>query len=217
MTAFSTIDYPGHLATVLYVTGCNYSCWYCHNRSILDAEPAFTEEEALRHLKERAGFLTGVVVSGGEPTLQKDLLDFLREVKALGYDVKLDTNGSNPSVVAEAVRSHLVNYIAVDLKTVPEDYESIGARAGGRVLQTVATLRKLGANFEVRTTMIPEITEEKLKKMAVAVGAVPSYVLQQYREAQEDGNWLASPTPGELAAYGDAIRDVQPNVKIRAH
>ena len=166
----ATIDFPHRLAAVVFTAGCNYDCGFCHNRGLLTATDFEDNGEVMRFLEKRAGLLDGVVISGGEPTLQKDLLGFARAVKELGYDVKLDTNGSNPGVVDGLLSGGLVDYVAMDYKAPLARYPEIcGAQADG-FLETLGLLRASDAEWELRTTMIPQIGRDELRGMAEAVG-----------------------------------------------
>ena len=124
----SLIDYPGKVSSVIFCVGCNFDCPYCHNPELVtgcSACPAdLSDEKIFDFLRQRVGFLDGVVISGGEPTLQKDLVDICTRVKALGYPVKMDTNGSRPKVLQRLIEEDLVDYIAMDLKTGPLQYKS---------------------------------------------------------------------------------------------
>lgn len=122
---FSLCDYPGKMAAVVFTQGCNFRCPFCHNGSLLSAgNPGqeIAEKEILSFLRERAGMLEGVVISGGEPTLQPDLADFCRAVREMGFLVKLDTNGSRPKILKRLLADKLLDFIAMDIKATPERY-----------------------------------------------------------------------------------------------
>jgi pyruvate formate lyase activating enzyme len=124
----SLIDYPEKIAAVVFTQGCNFRCGYCHNPELIDgglASPPYSSDKILDFLKTRIGKLDGVVITGGEPTLQKDLVDFIQKIKNLGFLVKLDTNGTHPEVVEELLERNLVDYIAMDIKAPFEKYEEI--------------------------------------------------------------------------------------------
>jgi len=179
----SLIDYPGLVSCVLFVPGCNYNCFFCHNRSLIDGthilmSPRYVED----FLRKRANLLDGVVVSGGEPTLQNDLIPFMGTLKSLGYRVKLDTNGSRPEVVEEILRLGLCNYFAVDYKAPAEQYPKVCGKGSdaGQVIRTIQLLAESSVPFEVRTTVIPQLDAEDLMKMTMEIPAVPRYVLNRY-------------------------------------
>jgi pyruvate formate lyase activating enzyme len=184
----STVDYPGLLCATVFTAGCNYDCFYCHNRAIIGGEAELLEEEPLRaFLKKRAGLLDAVTVSGGEPTLQKDLPEFLRFLRQLGYKIKLDTNGSNPALVGQLLAEGLLDYCALDYKAPWDRYSEIcgaGARAE-TVRQTAETLRSSGIAYEMRTTLFPQLTEEDLRTMAAEIHPLPRYALNPYRVPEQ--------------------------------
>jgi len=163
---FTLIDYPGRVAAVVFTQGCNFRCRYCHNPELvyphLLQEP-MPQEEVLSFLRHRQGTLEGVVVTGGEPTLQPDLLDFLTQVKSLGYFVKLDTNGARPDVLQEAIEKKLVDYIAMDLKAPLEKYALItGVSCDIATLQrSMQLIKDSGLAYEFRTTYDKEVLTDK--------------------------------------------------------
>ena len=169
MEKSSFVDYPGLVACALFVPGCNYNCFYCHNRSLIDGTHEIIPLGYVNDfLNKRAGMLDGVVITGGEPTMQPDLANFIENVKALGYKIKLDTNGSCPRVVAELLSAGLCDYYAVDYKAPSTRYKEIcgpGADAE-KVLETLQILIDSSALFEVRTTVIPQLCESDLIRMA---------------------------------------------------
>jgi pyruvate formate lyase activating enzyme len=163
----SLIDYPGKVATVVFVAGCNFRCPYCHNRDlVLNSEnlPAIPEAEILAYLKKREGLLDGVVITGGEPTLQKDLFGFVGKLKDLGFLVKLDTNGANTSALRSAEVFDLVDYVALDIKG-PLD-RRYGNSTGVQkfditsILQSMVKIAQSGVDYELRTTVVPELHSE---------------------------------------------------------
>lgn len=219
----SLIDYPGLISCVLFVPGCNYNCFYCHNRSLIDGSHILlTPQSVTDFLQKRAGLLDGVVISGGEPTLQGGLIPFLKRVKDLGYRIKVDTNGSRPDIVAALLESGLCDYVAVDYKVPAEWYPTIcgqGADAG-QVLKTIQLLSESSLPFEVRTTVIPQLGREELARMAKEIPESPRYVLNRYRVpdryllADEAKILERACSPEELQALADWITPWQPNVII---
>ena len=223
MVKSSFLDYPGLVACVLFVPGCNYNCFYCHNRSLIDGTheiilPGYVDD----FLKKRTGMLDGMVISGGEPTLQPDLIPFLESVKALGYKLKLDTNGSMPKVIKELVKSGLCDYYAVDYKTPSERYQEIcGPLAdAGKVLETIRMLLASSAQFEVRTTVIPQLTDKDLLSMAHELPPLPRYVYNRYRLPQKylpcHERLVHQPpcTQAQMEAFAGLIRPIQPHVTV---
>lgn len=186
------IDYPDHLATIVFTPGCALRCPYCHNPELISAVPGsrsefFTvnhENEFFDFLKTRQGLLEGVVITGGEPTLHPDLLDFIRRVKDLGFLVKLDTNGVFPDTVANILKTGLVDYWAMDIKHSPEKYPL----ASGipipieRFQQSVKLLMSSGVPYEFRTTVVPSIHEpEDFLAIGEWIAGAENYYLQTFR------------------------------------
>ena len=161
----SMIDFPGHISAVVFAPRCNYACPYCHNPSLLALKPSdgISAEEVLSFLSRRVGLLEGVTVTGGEPTLSRDLPDFLRRVKGMGFRIKLDTNGSNPDMVEELLEEKLLDYIAMDLKTLPERYpELVGAPINiePRLKESISLAMGSGVPYEFRTTCVRSFLSE---------------------------------------------------------
>lgn len=184
----SVVDFPGQLAAVLFSPGCNLDCYYCHNRAIIGKvtpEQLHSEAEIIAFLQKRQGLLDGVVFSGGEPTLQPDLADMMRRVKALGFSVKLDTNGTNPVVLRTLIAQELVDYVAMDLKAPLQKYAGICGEKSNTFLEnireSIAVLMTGKVPYEFRTTLVPELTEEDVLEMAAEIRGARLYVLQQYR------------------------------------
>jgi pyruvate formate lyase activating enzyme len=183
----SLIDYPGKISIVLFVAGCNFDCYYCHNRILIDDfNPPIDNHDLFSLLERRVGLIDAVVVTGGEPTLQPELEGFLRQVKAMGYLTKLDTNGSNPEMVEMFLEHGIVDYFAVDYKAPKSRYAEIcGSHANPELtLQTIRYLTQKQAHFEVRTTVIPDLSLADLFTMAKELPLVPRYVLNPYRKPE---------------------------------
>lgn len=154
---FSTVDYPGHAVASVFTIGCNMRCGYCHNPELVLPEQyadTIPEDEILQFLETRKGLLDGVAISGGEPTMQEDLPQFIGRIKVMGFQVKLDTNGTNPSMLRRLVKHSLVDFIAMDIKGPLDKYQQIAARPVNiddiqesiRIIQTVP--------HEFRTTIV---------------------------------------------------------------
>jgi pyruvate formate lyase activating enzyme len=183
-TRNSFVDYPGRIASVVFFAGCNYDCFFCHNRAIIGAgAPGVEVKPVWEFLEKRQGLLDGVVVTGGEPTLQDELNDFLARVKSLGYLVKLDTNGSRPDAVRALLQAGLVDYVALDIKAPWVLYrEYCGANADFlKVLDTLAILRGSGVDYECRTTYLPQLSAQDIELLAKSIAPVKRYALQAYR------------------------------------
>lgn len=183
---FSLIDYPGKMAAVIFTQGCNFRCPYCHNSELVDPESfrdPIAENEVLDFLEKRIGQIEGLVITGGEPTLQKDLIDFLKKVKHIGYPVKLDTNGSNPDVLREILRLNLVDYIAMDIKAPLEKYSQLTSLAdcAQRVQKSIDIILGLQVAHEFRTTLAaPVVLAEDIPKMVSLIEGTKKYRLQRF-------------------------------------
>lgn len=184
------LDFPGHTACTVFTGGCNMRCPFCHNSPLVLAptenEP-FTEEEILSYLKKRSGILDGVAVTGGEPLLQKDIADFLEKVKAQGFLVKLDTNGSFPEKLNELIEKKLVDYIAMDIKNRPEKYAlTVGVKNFdiAPVEKSIEIIKTGGVDYEFRTTAVKEFhTAEDIAAAAKWISGAKRYFIQSFRDS----------------------------------
>lgn len=224
LTKTSTLDYPGKIAAVLFAPHCNYDCFYCHNRALLEKEaPLMDPGEVADFLEKRRGLIDAVVLTGGEATLQGGLADFAKTLQQKGYLVKLDTNGSNPNVVETLLAKKLLDYVALDYKAPWDRYREIcGEGADPEAVQeTLALLVGSGLDFELRTTVIPQLSEKDLIRMAKAVPKVPRFLLQQYKEPSyykpEDQFRVKQKPYGllTLIEMSGKIFDYQPGVAVR--
>ena len=156
------LDFPGKVACTVFLNRCNYRCPYCHNSELLDGKmnPLMSQEEFLAFLKKRMGLLDGVCISGGEPTLSADLKELMREIKAMGFALKLDTNGSRPEILKELVAEGLVDYVAMDIKNCPARYaETCGLKTVDlkAIEESIRFLTVGAVDFEFRTTVVQEL------------------------------------------------------------
>ena len=179
----STIDFPGVLSCIIFTRGCNLDCFYCHNRELLSLKGEQVQEtEVMEFLQKRRGLLDGIVISGGEPTLQKDLAEFIAKIKLLGFSVKLDTNGQNTTAVAELCASRMLDYVAVDLKALPEEYSGICGVAGyASAVNTIMQLKESRVSFEVRTTLYPGFSTEMLENLLAGLPTMPRWRLNYFK------------------------------------
>lgn len=187
----SLVDYDGHTAATVFTGGCNFCCPYCHNGSLVNLEKdpyTIDEEEVLSYLKTRARLLDGLTVTGGEPTLHADLPDFLHKVKLIGYDIKLDTNGTNPDMLAKLIDAGLIDYVAMDIKNSPDKYAVTVGRNKidyDKIDASVALLKKGLVPYEFRTTAVAELSEEAdFEKIADWLEGADKYFLQKYRDIE---------------------------------
>ncbi len=185
----SFLDYPGQPCAVVFTPYCNMNCTYCHNEEILrGGVPLVPEAEVMDYLEKRAGTLTAVTVSGGEPTLQQDLVPFIERVRVLGYRVKLDTNGMKPNVLQQLLLRELVDYVAMDIKASPEQYDAVTRVHCDleAVRRSIYLLQHSGVAHEFRTTFAPELSTEDILGAAMLVQGAQRYFLQQYRPRKDE-------------------------------
>lgn len=212
---FSIIDYPGKMAAVIFTQGCNFRCPYCQNAQLV--EPArygelIPEEEVLTFLEKRQGKLQGVVVSGGEPTLQPDLISFLDQLKCLGYLVKLDTNGSHPEVLEKVINLRLINFVAMDIKAPLKKYpQVIGSSVDiSRIQQSINIIIDSEIAHEFRTTMVKSLCPlEDIEQIRALIPEAERYTLQSFipRDNILDKNLLTQKnyTPQEIQEFQHAL------------
>jgi len=177
----SLIDYPDNISTILFTAGCNLRCPYCHNwRIVLDYKgPFLSEDQAINILEKRRRFIDHIVITGGEPTIHKDLPSFLLRLKKLGYKVKLDSNGMLPSVIKEVLP--YLDYIAVDVKTSLDLYPQLKAENPKSILQTINLIKRSKIDYEFRCTVVPGfVDEEILLKMGEMVNNAKRFAFQQF-------------------------------------
>lgn len=180
------IDYPGRISALVFTQGCNFRCPYCHNPELVESRlftPPVPEEEVLAFLAKRRGLLDALVVTGGEPLLHADIKDFLLRVKALGFLVKVDTNGSRPAVLAEVLDGALVDYIAMDIKAPLEKYPTVTASPVDieAIRSSIALIRQSGVPYEFRTTLARALLgPEDILAIGRLIEGAARYVLQPF-------------------------------------
>ena len=183
------VDYPGRVAATVFTLGCNFRCPYCHNLELvlpdlIEKQPKFSEEEILSFLRQRQGLLTGLCITGGEPTIHSDLEDFIKKVKELGYKVKLDSNGSRPEVLRKLIENQLIDYVAMDIKAPLEKYHLFtnGQDFRQQISDSINLLKEGKVDYEFRTTLAPDIlTEEDIFKIVELIKGAPKYFLQRFK------------------------------------
>ena len=152
------VDFPGKVAAIVFTQGCNFRCGYCHNPELLEhsKNSDFNKNDFLDFLKTRIGKLDGVVITGGEPTLQKGLYDFIKEIKSLGFAVKLDTNGTNPIIVEKLINDNLLDYIAMDIKAPFDKYTKITGVGVDieNIKRSIELIKNSSVDYEFRTTVL---------------------------------------------------------------
>ncbi len=190
---FTMLDFPEHTSAIVFTPGCNMRCGYCHNKEFVLPEElkkiskGFISEDAVfNFLKERKGLLDGLVISGGEPTIQKDLKNFIIKVREIGFKIKLDTNGANFDVLKDLIYSNLLDYVAMDVKTSFSAYnELVGNYIDiENIKSSIEFLKKNYIEYEFRTTFLKEIhTENIIEEMKEMLNGGKRYFLQSFRPA----------------------------------
>jgi len=183
----SLIDYPGKISCVVFLSGCNFDCPYCHNPELAKGRSLshgyLSEDLIFDFLGNRKGFLDGVVISGGEPTLQKGLISFCEKIRLMGYPVKLDTNGSRPEVIKKLIDEDLVNYIAMDIKTDPSHYTPLikDDSSTDDIFLSVRIIKESNIDYEFRTTCVKSlINKSTIENMSCLIKDSKLYALQQF-------------------------------------
>ncbi len=190
----SLIDYPGQIVAIAFTGGCNFRCPFCHNPELvlpelMEDEQVFSEEEILDYLGKRKGFLDGISITGGEPTMHSELPEFIRKVKALEMVVKLDTNGTNPEMIKELINKKLVDYLAMDIKNSLVKYaETVGLKEAGfkilksKIQKSIKLVMKSGLDYEFRTTVLPRLHSRKdIEAIGKLIKGAKNFYIQNFR------------------------------------
>lgn len=219
------LDYPGKVACTVFTGGCNLRCPFCHNASLV-VEPApgeaVTNDDFFAFLKKRQGVLDGVCVSGGEPLLQTDLPQFLKRIRALGYQIKLDTNGCFPERLQAVVSEGLVDYVAMDIKNSPEQYaETIGIPRidTAKIRESVAFLLSGPVDYEFRTTVVRGLhTAASLRGAAHLITGAKRYFLQKFVDSGDlvgDSRQFSAFSDEEMREFRKEVQPFVPSVALR--
>ena len=216
------VDFPGKLAATVFTGGCNLRCPFCHNAPLvthLEEAEHFSEEEILDFLRRRQGLLDGVVLSGGEPLLHDGVGAFLRKVRALGFAVKLDTNGTNPDMLEALAQEGLLDYAAMDIKNSPDRYAETcgGVDLLGPVKRSAALLMAGAVDYEFRTTVCaPLHTPEEMAGIGRWLKGAKRYFLQPFVDSGElVGSGMKPLTKEEIEALRDSVLPDIPSTQIR--
>ncbi|UZE93470.1 MAG: anaerobic ribonucleoside-triphosphate reductase activating protein [Candidatus Nealsonbacteria bacterium] len=188
------IDFPGCLAATVFLTGCDFRCPFCYSAELvlpqkIKSQPKILQKELFNFLKDRKGLLEGVVICGGEPTINRNLAQFIKKIKDLGYLVKLDTNGSNPVMLKTLIGKKLIDYVAMDVKAPKEKYKEVVGLLGcwtdkilRNIEKSINILKESKIDFEFRTTVIPNLLKkEDILKIAHWIKPAPKYFLQNFK------------------------------------
>ena len=217
MVENSFVDFPGKIACVFFTTGCNLACWYCHNSALFTQKPTISESEALEFLKTHRGFLDGVVVSGGEPTLQPDLKSFLKKIKDMDYLVKLDTNGTDPETLIDIVKSGLVDYVAMDYKAPMKKYEMVVEKTKklAEIVRSREFLLNGNIDYEFRTTFSGDLTLEDLEDLVKELKGAKNFSLQKCKKVDFNEINLPERTREELNEAIVLVKRYIPNAILK--
>lgn len=220
----SLVDYPGKTSIAIFTIGCNMRCGFCHNAELVVPEqfaPALNEAEILDFIKRRVGLVESVTISGGEPTLQPDLIDFITKVKKLGYLIKLDTNGTQPKVLKKLLQANLLDFVAMDVKAPTNKYQTVTNRpiVADNIKRSIALIKQSGVDYEFRTTVVASLHDlgdfDAIGELISQGGKAKRYALQHFRPAktldpkyandttlsEEDFSLLAD----KMSAYADEV------------
>lgn len=217
------LDYPGKVAATIFIGGCNFRCPFCHNSSLVTkaaSQPEISQTEILNFLKKRQGILEGVCITGGEPTLFPELADFLSDIRKLGYPIKLDTNGTNPSFLRFLVQNNLINKIAMDIKSSPHHYgklTGITAPDLHAIETSVSYLLEENVDYEFRTTVVRELhNAQDFVEISQWIKGAKAYYLQAYKDSAEVLQpGFSSYSLEELEHFRTILQKTIPLVEIR--
>ncbi|MCD6399036.1 MAG: anaerobic ribonucleoside-triphosphate reductase activating protein [Candidatus Aenigmarchaeota archaeon] len=183
---FSLIDYPGKICAIVFTRGCNFRCPYCHNPELVNTDlflSSISEEKIFSFLEKRKGKLDAVEITGGEPTLQPDLIEFLGKIKDMGFLVKLDSNGTNPDIIEEVIKNKLVDYLAMDVKAPLEKYKEITCVDVDthKIRSNIKLIMNSGIDYEFRTTIVKSLlSKEDIIKIGELIKGANLYILQKF-------------------------------------
>ncbi len=195
---FSLIDYPSKISAIIFTQGCNFRCPFCHNPELVNPElfaDTLDENSVLSFLRRRVAKLDGVVITGGEPLLQHDLVEFIERIKEIGYLIKLDTNGSYPEILKQLLAKNLIDYIAMDIKAPLEKYLNVVKTDAytEKIMESVKIILNSNIDYEFRTTVVKDLlTEDDLICIAKLIRGAKRYVLQKFVISKIFDNSFAS-------------------------
>ncbi len=223
----SLIDYPGKICAIAFTIGCNFRCAFCHNKELVLPEliakqPIITEDDILTFLKTRIGKLEALCITGGEPSLYDDLDKFLQKIKQLGLLIKLDTNGTNPTILSKILDAKLVDYIAMDIKAplTTQDYNKItGVQVNlDNIKKSIELIKTKLSDYEFRTTVEPSLREQDILQIAKYLAPAKKYFLQEFRTGNTLNplyNSMKGLSQDELEKIKDKIKDNFEQIGVR--
>jgi len=216
------LDYPGHVACTVFLGGCDFRCPFCHNFELADgtAKPVMESEELISFLKKRTGLLDGVAFTGGEPCLHPDLPDLLRQIRSMGFAVKLDTNGYHPQLLRQILEEGLADYVAMDIKNSPEKYAvtaGIAQADMSRIRESISLIMEKSPDYEFRTTVVEELhDEEDFPKMGELIRGAGKYYLQGFTDRDTvPFEGFHAPSPEKMKVFADIMKPYVKEVSVR--
>ena len=216
------LDFPGVVSCTIFLGGCDFRCPFCHNFELIDgtAQPIMDDSELLEFLKGRKALLDGVAITGGEPCLHKELPELIRKIRALGYKVKLDTNGYHPELLKEILDEGIVDYVAMDIKNSEEKYAltcGLDEVDMSKIKESISLLMNGDTEYEFRTTVVNELHEgSDFEKMGEMIKGAKRYFLQRFtdRDSVPYGN-LSAPSFEDMHKYCEIARIFVTNTELR--
>ena len=222
---FSLVDYDNYVTCTVFTKGCNFVCPFCHNSSLVIAEKYaenIKEEEVFNYLTKRKAVVDAVCITGGEPTLQPDLKEFIKKVKAMGFKVKLDSNGTKPEVLQDLINEKLIDYVAMDIKNSFEKYaQTVGVNQLdlNKIAKSIEILKNSGIDYEFRTTIIEEFhTKHDMEEIAKIVSGAKNYAVQKFVDNGECITHNLHEVEKSVAEdFVEIVRPYVKNIKIRGY
>jgi len=225
----SLVDWDGKISSVVFLGGCNLRCPFCYNVSLVlhpEKLPTILFEQIENHLKKRKGWIDGIVITGGEPTIHNDLPDLCQKIKKLGFLVKVDTNGTNPTMIKELMNGKLVDYIAMDIKappTISKHSRACGVNTENlleKIEKTIDLLLEDKIEYEFRTTLIPSLHDEQdIEEICQRIKGCRKYVIQKYKgDVETIGPKFESSKPfseEEMLSFLTTAKKIIPNTMLR--
>ena len=218
LNKLTTQDFPEHLACIIFTKGCNFNCSYCYNRDLVDNKAETIDEDyVMAYLYKRRKILDGVVISGGEPTIWNDLIPFIKKIKEFKLDIKLDTNGYNPAMLKEIIDNNLVDYIAMDIKAIPDKYMKVINKKidFNKILESIDLIKKSNIKYEFRTTIMKDVHDKNdIIKILKLIGDSKLYLQNfQCTDVVKEKN-IKSFSRDELLKLKEELKEY-PNVIVR--
>lgn len=219
----SLVDFDGHMSATLFTSGCNFACPFCHNSNLVisNSDPEINAQDIFEYLQKRKGIIDSVVISGGEPTLHKDLIDFIKKLKKLDLLIKLDTNGTNLEMLKYLVENNLIDYVAMDIKNSIQKYNiTIDRNLNLQTIQSsIKYIMNSGIDYEFRTTIIKEFhTLEDIKNISKLIKGAKRYYLQKFKDSGSCIKSGLNPIDKNTATeYLQILQQDIPNTKLRGY